>query len=357
MLFTPVNVINRQNGKNQTKFAGLSIFFAEFPIAVYLQGVQNDVYKQEALRRMGTPLTRRKAFRRMAVIFVMPALVVYLGLFIYPSVQAFYISLFDWNGFTSVMKFAGLSNFREILGDTNFWSIAVWNSLRITVIGGVFILFLAFLLSGVLSSARLRGKKLFRALIFFPAVVNPIAISIFWTFIYNHNQGLLNGFLALVGLKHLQQMWMDPAHLFYSILAALVWFNTGFYCVILLAALDRVPVTYVEAARLEGAGEFGIFFRIKLPLIVDVLFTALTLWVINSIKEFALLYAWGGGIDIPAQGATNMAVKMYVTAFGKRVTVFRMGYSTTMGIVMFLMVAVFVGFIALLFRRRDRLEY
>ncbi|GHV78457.1 sugar ABC transporter permease [Spirochaetia bacterium] len=306
---------------------------------------------------MNAALTRKKSFNQMAIIFVLPALLIYLGLFIYPSVQAFYISLFDWNGFTSTMKFVGLSNFREILGDKTFWSVAVWNSLRITVLGGVFIVLLAFLLSGILTSPKLRGKKVFRALIFFPSVVNPIAISIFWNFIYNHNQGLLNGFLSLIGLKGLQQMWMDPSHLFYSILAALVWLNTGFYCVILLAALDRVPVTYIEAARLEGAGEFKIFFKIKLPLIIDVFSTALTLWAINSIKEFALLYSWGGGIDIPAQGATNMAVKMYVTAFGKRVTVFRMGYSTTMGIVMFLMVALFVGIIALAFRRRDRLEY
>jgi ABC-type sugar transport system permease subunit len=306
---------------------------------------------------MSNTLTKRKSFQQMALIFVLPALLVYLGLFIYPSVQAFYISFFDWNGFTSTMKFAGLNNFREILGDRTFWTIAVWNSLRITLVGGLFIVLLAFLLSGVLSSTRLRGRKIFRALIFFPMVVNPIAISIFWNFIYNHNQGLLNGFLALIGLKNLQQMWMDPAHLFYSILAALVWLNTGFYCVILLAALDRIPAGYIEAARLEGAGEFSIFFRIKLPLIMDVLSTALTLWAINSIKEFAVLYSWGGGIDIPPQGATNMAVKMYVTGFGKRVTVFRMGYSTTMGIVMFLMVAVFVGIIALAFRRHDRLEY
>jgi ABC-type sugar transport system permease subunit len=306
---------------------------------------------------MSSSLTNRGAFRRMALIFVLPALIIYLALFIYPSVQAFYISLFDWNGFTSAMKFIGLSNFREILGDSGFWSIAVWNSFRITVVGGVFIVLLAFLLSGILSSAKLRGKKIFRALIFFPAVVNPIAISIFWNFIYNHNQGLLNGLLAVIGLKDLQQMWMDPGHLFYSILAALVWLNTGFYCVILLAALDRVPAGYIESARLDGAGAFTIFFKIKLPLIIDVFSTALTLWAINSIKEFALLYSWGGGIDIPMQGATNMAVKMYVTAFGKRVTVFRMGYSTTMGIVMFLMVALYVGIIALVFRRRDRLEY
>ena len=83
---------------------------------------------------------------------------------------------------------------------------------------------------------------------------------------------------------------------------------------ILLAALDRVPESHIEAATLEGASEFTIFFKIKIPMIWDVLVTALTLWGINSVKEFALLYAWGGGVDIPPDGATNIAVRMYITA-------------------------------------------
>lgn len=293
----------------------------------------------------------------MGIAFVLPALIIYAALFIFPSVQAFYISLFDWNGFTSNMKFVGLGNFKELLGDSSFWGIAVWNSIRITFLGGFMIFFLAFLLSGILTLPRLKGKKIFRAMIFFPTIVNPIAIAIFWNFIYNQKSGLLNNFFALVGLESLQRMWMAPDRLFYSILVALVWMNTGFYCVILLAALDRVPEGHIEAARLEGASEFSIFFRIKLPLISNVLATALTLWAINSIKEFALLYSWGGGIDIPQPGATNMAVKMYVTAFGKRVTVYRMGYATAMGIIMFLMVGIFVVTITCISRKQDQLEY
>ena len=91
-------------------------------------------------------------------------------------------------------------------------------------------------------------------------------------------------------------------------------------------------------------------------MIWDVLVTALTLWGINSVKEFALLFAWGGGIDIPQPGATNLAVRMYVTAFGKRVTIYRMGYSTAMGVLMFLLVAVIVLLISRLMKR-DKLEY
>ena len=297
----------------------------------------------------------QKSLRRMIILFLSPALLLYLVFFIYPSIRAFYISLFDWDGFSSNMRFVGLANFKELFGDVSFWSIAVKNSLMITIVGGALVFALSFLLCAILSS-KLKGKKFFRALIFFPSVINPIAIAILWSFIYNNNWGLLNNFLSLVGLQSLQRTWMAPDTLFWAILAAMIWMYSGFYCVILLAAIDRVPEGYIEAAKLEGANEFTIFFKIKLPLIWDVLVTALTLWGINSVKEFALLYAWGGGIDIPQAGATNLAVKMYVTAFGKRVTIYRMGYSTAMGVLMFLMVAVIVLLISAL-TKREKLEY
>lgn len=300
----------------------------------------------------GNP-TMQKPIRRMAALFLAPALIMYACLFVYPAARAFYISLFDWNGFTSSMKFIGLNNFRELFGDSTFWSVAVKNSLMITFVGGSLIFAVAFLLCGVLST-DIKGKKFFRALIFFPSVINPIAVAILWTFIYNNKWGLLNNFLGLFGLKGI--VWMKPETLLWAILVAMVWMNSGFYCVILLAALDRVPQNHIEAARLAGASEATIFFKIKLPMIWDVLVTSLTLWGINSIKEFALLYAWGGGVDIPPAGATNIAVKMYITAFGKRITIYRMGYSTAMGVIMFLSVALVVGLVALIMKR-DRIEY
>ena len=302
---------------------------------------------------MGENLTMKKPIRRMAAIFLAPAVIMYAFLFIYPAAKAFYISLFDWNGFTSNMKFIGLSNFKELFGDAAFWSVAAKHSLLITFVGGALIFAVAFLLCAVLST-NIKGKKFFRALIFFPSVISPIAVAILWTFIYNNKWGLLNNFLGLFGIDGI--VWMAPETLFWAILAAMVWMNSGFYCVILLAALDRVPMSHIEAAQLAGASEATIFFKIKIPMIWDVLITSLTLWGINSIKEFALLYAWGGGVDIPPAGATNIAVKMYITAFGKRVTIYRMGYSTAMGVIMFLSVALVVGLIAMIMKR-DKVEY
>lgn len=295
------------------------------------------------------PSGLRRSERPMVWLFLFPMTAIYVLMFIFPSLRAFYISLFDWSGFTASMRYVGLGNFRELLGDDYFWSVAFVNTLKILFIGGAIIFAIAFLLSGVLST-NLRGKKIFRAITFFPTVLSPIAVAILWSFIYNDRWGLLNSTLKLLGQERLILTWMAPEHLFGSILAALVWMNTGFYCIILLAALDRIPQQTIESAYLDGAGEMQVFWRIKIPMIKDILATALTLWAINAVKEFGLLFAWAGGVDIPAAGATNLAVKMYVTAFGRRVTVYRMGYATAMGIVMFLLVALLVFLISRAFR-------
>lgn len=283
-----------------------------------------------------------RSMLRMIILFTVPALLFYLVLFVYPAIKAFYVSLCDWNGYTENMKFIGLSNFKELFGDKTFWNVPVKNTLVHIFIGGIITFSIAFILCAVLST-NIKGKSFLRALIFFPTVVNPVAIAILWTFIYNNKWGLINNFLSIFGIKGLN--WMDPKYLLWSVLIALVWMNTGFYCIILLAGLDQVPSDQIEAAKIDGANEFQVFFKVKLPMISSILQTAITLWCINAIKEFALLYAWGGGVDIPPDGATNMAVRMYVTAFGKRVTIFRMGYSTAMGVLMFLSIAIAVSLV------------
>lgn len=195
-----------------------------------------------------------------------------------------------------------------------------------------------------------------RGLIYFPSIINPVAVAILWSFIYNHQYGLLNGFLRVIGLGHIQPTWTAPDTLFWAILVALVWMYSGFYFVILSSALERVPVDLVESAKLEGASEFRIFFTIKIPMIWDVLVTTIIFWCITAVKEFSLLYAWGGGVDVPQAGAQNLATYMYMTAFGRRVTMYRMGYSTAMGVVMFLIVALFYLIITRL-TRREEIQY
>ena len=293
--------------------------------------------------------------RKMFIIFLAPVLAMYLFFFVYPAIRAFYICMFDWSGFTAEMDFVGLGNFVELSKDTRFWNVAVKNTLGIIFWGGIMLFGFSFALSGVLST-DIKYKKFFRAVVFLPTIINPVAVGILWGFIYNRNWGLLNNILDIVGLESLQQTWTAPKSLFWAILVALVWAFTGFFCIMMLAALDRVPVDLLENARLEGAGELTMFFRIKIPLIWDVLVTLIIFWVITAIKEFALLFVWGGGVDIPPDGATNIAVAVFVSAFGKRVTTYRMGYSAAMGVIMFFMVMIFVLVISRI-TKRETVEY
>ena len=103
----------------------------------------------------------------------------------------------------------------------------------------------------------------------------------------------------------------------------------GFYTEILVAALDRVPKELVDAALIEGAGPHEISFLIKLPLICDVMGTAVVLWVTNAMKEFSFLYAWGGGGSFPG-GQQKLAVYMYSIAFGSPASIYRMGFASAM---------------------------
>ncbi len=296
----------------------------------------------------------RKENIPMIILFLLPLLLVYTYFFISPSMQAFYVSLNDWNGFTANMTYVGLDNFKELMHDPAFLQ-----SIKISMIfmfgGGAIIFGISFFLSAMLST-KIRFKKTLRAIIFFPSVISCVAVALLWNFIYNTKWGLLNNFLKALGLDSWIRTWSSTDNLTGAMLAVMAWTYCGYFCVILLSALDRVPESHIEAAKVDGANEITIFFRIKLPMIKNIIGTAITLWIIDSIKEFGILYSWGGSGAPPDIAITNMAVKMYITAFGRRVTVFRMGYATAMGVVMFLCVVVLVPLVFSLFNR-DKYEY
>jgi len=291
--------------------------------------------------------------RRRIVLLLVPALILYLGLFIYPSVRALWVSLHSWTGFTAKMEWVGLANFKELIRDDLYWRTFV-TTLKIIFIGGGAIFVLAFLFTFFLTSG-IRGKKIYRAVIFYPNVVAPIALATFWGFILNPRFGLLNGLLRSLGLESWTQTWTGPNLVFWSILAALVWTYVGFYMVMLMSGVDKIPPDFYDAARIAGASRPQIFFRIVIPLIWDVLVIAIVLWIIISIKMFEFMFAFSGGLSAPMEVWTN-ALYMFMLTFGQRVAIYRMGYGTAVAVTMLFMVIVFSG-VARLLMRREKVEF
>ncbi len=294
----------------------------------------------------------RRGRRRLVVPFILPALLVYSLLFVYPSLRAFWVSLHDWSGFGASMIYVGLGNYQEMLRDDIFLG-ALKRTLIISVGGGLGIFALALFFSAVLQRT-LVGKRFFRALLFFPILLPGVGVGLIWQFIYNNQWGPLSGLLNAFGLEALDVIWLAPQNIIKSLTVAIIWTYVGYYVVILMAGIDKIPPTYKEAAVLDGASDWRIFFQITLPLIWDVLVVALVLWIVGSLKIFDIIVATT--FPQPLASTYTMTIYVYTQAFGTFTPVYRLGYATALGVVLLLMVVAAVGALRVI-TRREAIEY
>ncbi len=292
---------------------------------------------------------------RLIFFFLLPAALLYLTFFLVPAGWAFYYSAFDWSGFGESMDFIGFKNYVRLLtSDAVFWQ-SFLNTVRILFVGGIAVFTIAFLLAVMLNSG-IKGKKFFRALIFMPQVIAVIALTTLWAFaIYSPTTGVLPNFFKVIGWDAgANFLWMSADHVFWSMLAAIIWIEVGFYVVLLLAGMDKIPLEYYEAARIEGANMWHQFWNITLPLMWDVVTIAVVLWSISAIKVFEFPFAFMG--PTTDSNLYTMGVYLYVMGFGKRDPIFQLGYATAIGVLMLLLVVV-TSIVLRRIMRRDVLQY
>jgi ABC-type sugar transport system permease subunit len=265
--------------------------------------------------------------RRFVTLMLLPALLIYTLLFVGPTLYTFVLSFYELSGFGSAATFVGLGNYARALDDPIF-HIAARNSLLIVFVGGFFVFLLAFLFSISLSSG-MAGKRFFRAVLFFPFIISVFAVASIFRLVYEPRNGMFNSILKSVGLDPVA--WTAGPNLFWAMLLAMVWTYVGFYVVLLLAGIDKVPRDLYEAAELQGANEFQKFRFVTLPMIWDIVVISFVIWIIASAKNFEFPYAFGG-LNIP-QDIYNTSVYMYVTGFGQRDPIFQLGYASAIGVI------------------------
>jgi ABC-type sugar transport system permease subunit len=294
-----------------------------------------------------------KERKKVIIPFLAPALILYVVLMIIPTMRAFVDSLYDWEGFNLPSKYIGLKNFAELMRDQNYL-MSVKTTLYIFLMGGVIIFLLAFLFTAILSSGVVKGKRLFRAVIFYPNVVAAIALTTFWAFIYNPRFGLINSLLRLVGLDSLIVPWTEPTRVRNAVLVALIWIYVGYMLVILLAGADNISPEIYDAARVDGANMVQMFILVTLPLMWEVMVVAITLWMIIAIKQFEFVYAFGGGTFV-AREIWTVPLYLVVMGFGKRDPIYRLGYASAIGVTLMILVIILASMLRLIFRR-ERVE-
>jgi raffinose/stachyose/melibiose transport system permease protein len=265
-------------------------------------------------------------------VFVVPALVVYALVVLYPSISGVVYAFTDWSGIGS-FSFVGFDNFHTLVNDHRALQ-SITNTLLLTVAIVVVQNAIGLLLAlGV--NANIKSRDLLRVIFFAPAVVSPVMVAFLWKYVYNPDNGAgLNGILGAVGLGSLRQDWLgDPSITLWSVAAMVVWQYAGYSMVIFLAGLQDVPPELHEAARIDGAGTWQRFRYVTWPLLAPALTINVMLSTIGGLKLFDQVYAATNGG--PGTSSETLSTVLYKEAFvyGK------FGYSTAVALVLALFVA------------------
>lgn len=249
----------------------------------------------------------------------------------------------------------------------DFFRHCVRNNFRLMFVGGIFQFVFAFLFAAGLSMPDFRGSKFYRTMIFFPSFISAVGVAILWQRVYDVRYGLLNTVIqggadlasraaSLVEPVHYAVApveWLSGDNMFNSIILAGIWSGVGSQMILLIAAIQRIPPTYYEAARVDGANERHVFRHITLPMIREVILITLTLWVIGALKVFGLVQAMSITHD---EKSSVVSLRQYELAFSNRDNIYQMGYATAMAVVLLVLIVVFALGLRLL-RSEDELEF
>jgi len=280
---------------------------------------------------------------------LVPALVLHVVFVLSPYAQAFYLSLTDWTGVAGQAHFVGAGNYARLGGDTLFLDAVRNNAVMLLVVP------LATIGLGLGLAALMRNRRGaggFQIVYFFPQLLSLVVIGVLWSFVYNPNTGLLNSGLRAAGLGGLARSWLaEPAFALPAVMAVLVWASVGFYVVLFAAAIEAIPVSLFEAAQLDGAGDWTVFWRITVPLVRESVQVAFVYLGIAALDGFAVVQVMTVGPGGPDGATEVIGLSLYRNAF----TYGKFGYASAMGVALFF-ATLTLAVLALRAGRKERLE-
>ena len=291
---------------------------------------------------------KSKSVHRVASVWILggPAVVLYLGFFVLPTLLGFAYSLTDWSGWTRDPEYVGFENFSSLFADERFLSAVKFTLFETGLIVCSFT-GLGLLLAVLLDRMQV-FKGLVRGLFFYPFTLSILVAALLCQYMANYRTGAVNTLLRRVGLETWTQDWMgDPDLVPYFILAVVVWAGLGFFTTLYLAGLQTIPTEQYEAARIDGAGELAIFSHIQVPALIPLIKTNSILALITGINLFGqVLVTTRGG-----PGYRSFTLGYYIYWLGAEND--RQGYASAISFVVFVALVVVALVQAALFRRRE----
>lgn len=273
---------------------------------------------------------RRRNTRKVAALFLAPVTILLLVFILYPIIDTFITSGYQWNGISSAKKFIGFENWKTLLADKNFW-IAFRNNLVIMVLSIVIQIPIGLALATFLDFG---GKKLtiFKVIWFVPLLMSSVAIGFLFTYALATNGGIVSTISGWFGGGNIDLLG-NPKTALLTVIIVICWQFTPFYMVYFMAAFTNIPYDVFEAARIDGATRGQYFWRIALPLLVPSMKSAAILSMVGSLKYFDLIYVMTGGG--PGTSTELMATYMYKQSFKN----FNMGYGSAVAGGMFILIS------------------
>jgi raffinose/stachyose/melibiose transport system permease protein len=290
--------------------------------------VVNPPVAQAGQRRTAPPTSRlgRGISWPAIILFLFPAVALYLTFLIFPIVQSTRYSLYDWNGLEPLTDFIGVDNFRRAFSDDLFRDALKHNGIIIAL--SLLLQIPVALGLAVLLNLKLRGRGLLRTLFFAPYVLSEVITGVVWRQILRSN-GLVDQGLTAIGAEGLIRDWLaDPDIVLYSLFVVISWKYFGFHMILLLAGLQQIPRELTEAAVIDGATSWQRFRHVTLPLLGPTLRVSVFLSIIGALQLFDLVWATTRGGPIGA--SSTMATYLY-EQFRKSL----FGYASAVSIVIF----------------------
>jgi raffinose/stachyose/melibiose transport system permease protein len=285
---------------------------------------------------------------------LLPAALVYSLFMIYPLVGTLWISFFHTEGTRSV--FVGLANYQKLLFEPAFSSQfinAVGNNFYFFIVHIVLQNPIGIAIAAVLSLPKLRFRSLYRGVFFLPTMLSVVLVGFVWQLILSPIWGVSAGLLSALGLSSLFRPWLGLESTALTTLSLIsVWQNIGIPMMLIYAALLSIPDEVLDAARIDGASGWELFWGIKLPLIMPTIALGTILTFIGNFNAFDLVFTTQGALGLPNFSTDLLGTFMYRTFFGTMLQIGDINLGATVAMMMFLVILAGVSIYLFLVQRR-----
>ena len=284
-----------------------------------------------AKKQMKTSRERRELL--WGWLFILPTVIGLVVLNIVPIFQTLYQSFFKTGDFGKGNIFVGLDNYAKVFGDHEVWQSLI-NTFKYAIVEVPFSIIIALVLA-VLLNRKMKGRGIYRTIIFLPMVAAPAAVAMVWRWLFNSDFGLLNN------VFHTNVKWVsDPKIAVFSIAVIGIWSIIGYNMVLFISGLQEIPHDYYEAAEIDGATGIKSFFHITVPLLSPTIFFVLVTRVIGSLQVFDLMYMVMDKSNPALEKTQSLVYLFYKYAFINK----NMGYGATIVILLLIITMIITVF-------------